>query len=371
VLRVLLRSLGVVLVHRPEDAADAGRPGDNQAMFAETTAALARGQMVALFPEGTTHDRTSLARIRTGAARIALGARSAGTARVVVVPVGVTYYDKVALRSSVLVQVGDSIDVDTIDPDDVRACTEMIELRLREITPDIEDPAEWAAIDLAAAVSLRTTERVEPALRDRARRVAALTDVSPSDRARVADCLGRYHLALASSHLTDAQVVTGAPLRLLLQPLVVAIVAVTVLAPVTLFGLAANVVPALLVGAVGLVVSTPVTKGTARVLTGLVVFPVSWIVTGVVLTDGFWRGLALFVAAPVAGFLALAAVSAVIHVIVRAGDWRLATERRAAVSDLRTRRRDVVTLVDEALTQAARPAAGARTTASTAGRSPR
>ncbi|HEX4820016.1 MAG TPA: 1-acyl-sn-glycerol-3-phosphate acyltransferase, partial [Acidimicrobiales bacterium] len=71
-VRALLRMFRVVLVRRPEDMVDGAV--DNTAMFTETTAALSKGDMVALFPEGTTHDRTSLARIRTGAARIAFSA---------------------------------------------------------------------------------------------------------------------------------------------------------------------------------------------------------------------------------------------------------------------------------------------------------
>src|SRR3954471_16960843 len=71
-VRVLLRAFRVVLVSRPEDSGTDS--ADNTAMFADTTHALAKGDMVALFPEGTTHDRTTLARIRTGAARMAFGA---------------------------------------------------------------------------------------------------------------------------------------------------------------------------------------------------------------------------------------------------------------------------------------------------------
>src|SRR3954464_2618673 len=136
-VRLLLRAFRVVLVRRPEDAANPDGTADNSAMFAQTTAALRKGDMVALFPEGTTHDRTSLARIRTGAARIALGAHASGTTHVAIVPVGITYYDKGALRSSALVQVGDDIAVDKLasrlvelgqaaSPDDhdaVRICT--------------------------------------------------------------------------------------------------------------------------------------------------------------------------------------------------------------------------------------------------------
>ncbi|MEO7570898.1 MAG: 1-acyl-sn-glycerol-3-phosphate acyltransferase, partial [Acidimicrobiales bacterium] len=69
----LLRGLGVVFVRRQTDAG--GAVGNDDA-FAECHAALARGDVVAIFPEGTTHDRPRIDPIKTGAARIALGARA-------------------------------------------------------------------------------------------------------------------------------------------------------------------------------------------------------------------------------------------------------------------------------------------------------
>lgn len=354
-VRWALRVAGVVLVQRPEDVPGA----DNTAMFREVTDALLHGRMVAVFPEGTTHDRTSLARIRTGAARMAFGAAGAG-ADVVIVPVGITYYDKVALRTSALVQVGAPIDVaafaadghapPTVDDHEaVRECTELIQERLRAITPDFDDPADYLAADLAAEVSLRTAARPDPPLLERAQRVAVLGKVAPSDRSRLTDVLGRYHLALAASHLDDEHVVTGAPLRNVARPLVIALLAVTVLAPLTLLGLALNALPALIVAAVSLFVATPVTKGTVRMLTAVVVFPITWIVAAVLVSDDFAAQVGLVIAAPVCGLIALGGAAAVLHAIQSALDWRMATERRAAVAELRERRAEVVDVVNHLL----------------------
>ena len=73
---LLLRGVGVVFVRRRVDKARS--PASNDDAFAECHAALAKRDMVAIFPEGTTHDRPQLDPIKTGAARIALGARAAG-----------------------------------------------------------------------------------------------------------------------------------------------------------------------------------------------------------------------------------------------------------------------------------------------------
>ena len=72
----------------------------------------AQGGTIAVFPEGTTHDIPRLAPIRTGAARIALGAKAHGVDDIQIVPVGLWFEDKVALRSRVLVRAGEPLDLD-------------------------------------------------------------------------------------------------------------------------------------------------------------------------------------------------------------------------------------------------------------------
>src|SRR5687767_623487 len=63
-VRPFLALLGLVPVYRPEDKQPGG---NNLAMFDRAHAVLRRNGTLALFPEGTTHDRLELARMRTGA----------------------------------------------------------------------------------------------------------------------------------------------------------------------------------------------------------------------------------------------------------------------------------------------------------------
>ena len=80
--------------------------------------ASCKGDCIAMFPEGTTHDREALAPIRTGAARIALGSVSAGATGVTIVPIGLSYGDKTRLRNDVLVAGGPPILVGDEGEDD-------------------------------------------------------------------------------------------------------------------------------------------------------------------------------------------------------------------------------------------------------------
>ena len=67
-------------VRAPRVDTEGGR-SSNEDAFVECHRALAERDVVAIFPEGTTHDRAQIDPIKTGAARIALGARAAGAPR--------------------------------------------------------------------------------------------------------------------------------------------------------------------------------------------------------------------------------------------------------------------------------------------------
>ena len=71
--------------HKPEDKGPAG----NDQMFGSTYEALGEGDLVMIFPEGITVDDPSIARVKTGAARIALGARASGVKGIQIIPSGI------------------------------------------------------------------------------------------------------------------------------------------------------------------------------------------------------------------------------------------------------------------------------------------
>lgn len=110
VLSSILDLAGSIPVFRREDAgADTSR---NLATFARCHELLAGGGALALFPEGTSHDRPALQPLRTGAARIALEAEArCGPLGVRIVPVGLLFEEKTRFRSRALVVVGEPIAV--------------------------------------------------------------------------------------------------------------------------------------------------------------------------------------------------------------------------------------------------------------------
>ena len=139
-LRLVMRILGAVPVARRSD--HSGGDVDNQAAFQQLSLVLAGGRAMGIFPEGLSHDQAHIARLKTGAARIALDVAHRHDQPLDIVPCGLTYLNPKRFRSSVLLQYGTPITVGTADADafaaDERATvnelTARIDAGLKELT---------------------------------------------------------------------------------------------------------------------------------------------------------------------------------------------------------------------------------------------
>ena len=89
------------------------RGGNNDAAFARAYEVLATGGCVGIFPEGQNSLERGLLDLKTGAARIALGAESAKdfSLDLQLVPVGLNFTDRDQFMSSVLIRFGEPIPV--------------------------------------------------------------------------------------------------------------------------------------------------------------------------------------------------------------------------------------------------------------------
>jgi 1-acyl-sn-glycerol-3-phosphate acyltransferase len=346
-LSAAARRAGVVFVKRRVDT-----PGDrdNSAAFAECHTALVKRDTVAIFPEGTTHDRPRLDPIKTGAARIALGARRAGATNIAIVPVGLTFPDKVALRTSAFVQFGEPIDLDDVcppgvgveDESAVRGLTARIDAGLRAVSPDFDDTPTALALEQAAHIALSTEADPEPTLEDRYDLARRLGQAPKRARNDVQREVGRYNTVLAGLRLTDADVITPTnPTRLLRASIRIAILVVllgglaTAAAPV-------NVWPALLVAVTSLLVKTPVSKGTVRAIVGIVAFPAAWITAAILTADGFLRCSLVVISSAVGAVAAIWLVERAFALTTMLLRWRAQLERIANVELAEEVRAEVV-----------------------------
>lgn len=162
--RFVMDSFGALPIFRHIDEGKRGGPnGDqkerNEETFGRCRALLQAGQALALFPEGRTHSYAQLLPLRSGAARIALGAaaESEWQKPVHVVPVGLWYENKTIFRSSILIVIGDPLPIDdyqrefTADPfTAARELTRQIRSGLDEVVLQAEDAELLRAIPFIA-----------------------------------------------------------------------------------------------------------------------------------------------------------------------------------------------------------------------------
>lgn len=155
-VRFAYAQMGVIAVHRIRDMRKARARGEdsaaaNNAAFSQVRAALAAGECVCVFPEGGVTRSAHLGALRTGIGRMALDARDeAGVRGVQVVPVGITYADRDALRSNVLVEIGAPIALDTWTADASRPAapqlTHTVADALRRVTRNAPDAETYDAL---------------------------------------------------------------------------------------------------------------------------------------------------------------------------------------------------------------------------------
>lgn len=109
--RKLLNALGMIPINRSQDKVIGGVK--NSDSFEACYQLLERGDILVIFPEGTSYLERKLREIKTGTARIALEAenRNDGQLGVQVIPIGLNYISADRFRGRVMVHVGKPIAV--------------------------------------------------------------------------------------------------------------------------------------------------------------------------------------------------------------------------------------------------------------------
>ena len=284
----ILDWVGAIPVHKREDA---GPGSDNRSMFRSTTAALRGGGLVVIFPEGITVDDPSIASIKTGAARIALGAREDGVAGIEILPAGIHYEDKASLRSKVFVNIGRPIDLDdwvaahaaggggTEDREAVAALTDQVESLLRRTAPNFTDWREARALSTAAEVAIRNCEEHdrEVGYAERERIAADLAKAPQPEKDAVVDAVAAYQADLDALGIGDRAMYAyrGRPRGILLNIVLTLLVGVLLL-PFALVGLSINIVPIVLMWLVGRLKMAPAMFATVKPLAAVLFFGVAW-----------------------------------------------------------------------------------------------
>ncbi|MEY4609647.1 MAG: hypothetical protein RL625_1864 [Gemmatimonadota bacterium] len=223
----LVKGVGSVPVYRVQD--DPRKVGQNIDSLRDALAALTQGDALGIFPEGISHTGSQLVPLKTGAARIALGAASRIGGAFPIVPVGLVLPDRETYRSEAHIIIGAPCvwdDLATRGVDDaaaVRALTARIDEAMRAVTLNLEDWEDAPLVHAAEAVwraevgatadpaaALVRLQRITAALRA----LRAREDGREDGRWReVAASLQRHARALRRFGLTPQEVKDRVPVR--------------------------------------------------------------------------------------------------------------------------------------------------------------
>lgn len=143
----VLRGAGVIPIHRRGEVEDAA--GRNEASFSACVEVLRRGECIGIFPEGTSQQARQVQPLKTGTARIALEAEGeAGFGLgLEIVPVGLSFQSRRRFRSRVLAYFGRPLRVAdwqaTYEADPREAA--------RAITAELQDSIRHQVVDVSRA----------------------------------------------------------------------------------------------------------------------------------------------------------------------------------------------------------------------------
>lgn len=359
----LVRASGSIPVYRHRD--DPALMERNAESFRAVHEALAGGSAVALFPEGTSHSEPGLVPIKTGAARIALGALATVGRPFPIVPVGLVFRAKDRFRSQAHVVVGAAIAWDDLagrtdaEQDAVRELTERIERGMRAVTLNLARWEDELVVRTAEAVWATT----QGAAGSPAARVARL--------ATAADVLARARASgdpqwdtLAGDVREHAQMLTALGVRpadieldTRLGPAAWWALRRLTVVGVGQFALAAIAIvlfwiPYRLTGFVaGRMAPDKDTISTFRVLGGTLIFTlwIASIATAVLMTTAWWSGAAMLVALPAVAIGGLYAAERWQLTFVTVRRWMLLRRRDPRILGLRDRQHELARRLDGAL----------------------
>ena len=354
ILNRWVRAFEAVPVYRAHEAVTA----QNEKTFAACRALLSQGGTLALFPEGTSHDAPHLARLKTGAARIVLGA----ALDVRVVPIGLCYEAKSTFRSRVSATVGKPLDptpfreqMATDERAAVQALTNAVHDALAEVVLEAEDDELWKGFVAVATWIADNPEEDIGARDERARTLAAawrsLSVKDPDKVATITEEARRFARLLARIGI-DNPLTLAAPARGWLG-VARSLTALLVLSPFALVGALTSWLPYRAIGPIAEraaggqldVIST------YKLLLGLLFFPLAWgVESGLVAWRAGWLfGVTLFVVSPLCGLVTLRwseQLRALVE-LLRAG-W-LAGSHTSLVVTIEARRRALARRIADAL----------------------
>ena len=339
------RGLDSIPVYRTQDNYSTSQ---NRETFAAARALLMRGGAIAIFPEGTTHSEPRLKELKTGAARIALGASASESPDIVIVPTAIFYTAKHSFRSDALLCFGDGINVAPVPVDEagepprdaVEALTERIETALAALTLQADSREALDLIGRAERIMSLGRADLPEQLELRRRFIAGYTRLRERDPVRLAQLQSRFERFEAELGDANLEPETLPPPTVRGSIRTITMLLITL--PLAIIGAIVHYPIYRLIG----FLAKRLTKeeelvATIKAVGGMVFYPLTYIVCGalVVWRFGWLPGIVTALLLPFLGYIALRFFEQLDDVIgrTRALTWRVA-RRRAFERLMRTRR---------------------------------
>jgi 1-acyl-sn-glycerol-3-phosphate acyltransferase len=317
-----LRLIGALPVHRRQEGGT--DPARNAALFSASTETLRRGEAILIFPEGVSQPEPTLMPLRTGAARMLLAAEAGGVSPVTLLPIGLMFHEPGTFRTGwAVVSVGEPVaTADAV----ALACREPEEAA-RSLTARLGEALRGLIADVDDRQTLRLVEHAERLWRQeragagwdagaradwRRRATRAYRYLLHREPARIETLRGlmeRYVKDVDAAGLGTAVGLKPPAARVALGYAARHLAVLVAGLPLALWGLATHLPAYWLTGAaMRLLRPEADVEATYKLVAGVVLYPLAWIVEGWIVwrLGGPWL-LALFVVllAP-GGFFGLA-----------------------------------------------------------------
>lgn len=348
VLRVFFWLGNVVPVHRKQDAAEGADMRKNVEMFEIAGGVLAKNGVLALFPEGQSHNEPQLQPLKTGAARIAFSAPESTR----ILPVGILFHDKHRFRSRALLTIGEPI-----DPSPQRArvaedpgaaahqLTDRIAEGLQRVTVNVPTWEERHLLERAVEIARGDDAST---LEAKARHLRAFYDAYrwlKEQRAEEVESLrkdvARYDRVLRLLGLTDEEVRARYGIGAVVRWLMRLVRMILIRLPFGLLGAILHAVPYRIPRWLASRNAEENDQPASwKLFSAIVVFPVWWLLLAGLAAWRFGLEMAgwTIVVAPLSGFIALLWLESGLTLFDQAKAFLLLPSRRALLTEVLSRR---------------------------------
>ena len=317
-MQPLLVAISAIPIYRQQDSQDPEYVEKNRDAFSACYEALAQKSCIVVFPEGESHDDSELRQLKTGVARIALGAeQQQGPLGVRIIPVGLNFDAKQTFRSRVLISIGEPIDpivgltdVDAENREAVSQVMSRVEAGIKSVTLNYPSWEEAQLIQRAAVLyaanaktdaerdSLAEEFSVEKALADAYLRSK---ESNPRRVARILEAVNGYDRLLRVLSVQHEHVVGEHPKLLQAIYSLRKLSLFLIRLPLSLLGIFLNIAPYLLTSMLSRLKIRSDRESTAKIFGGIILYPLCWTVQAQMLSDQVFTAWLWWLLAPLSG----------------------------------------------------------------------